>query len=83
VQGINDLQTKADRAAQTYIIGELRKRFPKASIIGEEGDDVSESLDGLVSKTPQEDFDDKDNEILMKTVPDTLASFKEDDVSSI
>jgi 3'-phosphoadenosine 5'-phosphosulfate (PAPS) 3'-phosphatase len=83
VQGINDLQTKADRAAQTYIITELRKRFPLACIIGEEGDDIMECLDGLVSPVIG-DGERKEitshSEILTRSVPETLTSVKEDEV---
>ena len=36
-KGINDLQTEADRSAQTCIIESLTRQFPGVTIIGEEG----------------------------------------------
>lgn len=82
LQGTNDLQTKADRAAQVYITQELHKKFPLASIIGEEGD-VMESLEDLISPvgTPIEGRDLPSAEILSKTVPIELSSIQESDVS--
>jgi len=81
-KGTNDLQTKADRAAQVYITQELHKKFPLASIIGEEGDDVSESLEDLISPvgTPIDARDLPSAEILSKTVPAELNSIQESDV---
>jgi len=35
-QGINDLQTEADRSVQRCILASLHKQFPGLSIIGEE-----------------------------------------------
>lgn len=36
VQGINDLQTEADRSAQRCIVSSLQKSFPNVAVIGEE-----------------------------------------------
>lgn len=36
LQGINDLQTEADRSAQRCIVNSLLKQFPKVTVIGEE-----------------------------------------------
>jgi fructose-1,6-bisphosphatase/inositol monophosphatase family enzyme len=36
LQGKNDYQTEADRAAQRCILASLHKQFPKVSIVGEE-----------------------------------------------
>lgn len=78
-KGINDLQTKADRAAQQYIVQRLRQSYPDATVIGEEGDDLTESLEGLLSPatTPSEPVFP---EILTKSVPDKLLSIQEKDV---
>lgn len=35
-QGIDDLQTEADRSAQRCIIGSLQHHFPKVTFVGEE-----------------------------------------------
>ncbi|CAL8111630.1 unnamed protein product [Orchesella dallaii] len=78
-KGVNDLQTKADRCAQYYIVQRLKRCFPKATIIGEEGDDVSENLEGLLSPatTPPEPLFP---EILNKSVPEKLLSISEENV---
>lgn len=57
----------------------LRQRFPHVTIIGEEGENVSESLEGLLSPatTPSEPLFP---EILTKSVPEQLLSIKEDNV---
>lgn len=80
LKGINDLQTLADRAAQTYIIRELKNKFPNASIIGEEGEDVAENLDDLLSPVGTPSSPPVFPEILMKTVPEPLNSISEDQV---
>ena len=36
VQGKNDFQTEADRAAQRCIVASLHRQFPKVAIHGEE-----------------------------------------------
>lgn len=79
-KGVNDLQTKADRAAQQYIVQKLKQSFPKVNVIGEEGEDVSESLEGLLSPatTPSEPLFP---EILTKAIPDNLRSIEEESVS--
>lgn len=41
-QGVNDLQTEADRSAQRCIVASLSQQFPNLSIIGEEGSINSE-----------------------------------------
>ena len=38
-QGINDLQTEADRSAQRCIVANLARQFPRLTIIGEEEPD--------------------------------------------
>ncbi|ODN02330.1 3'(2'),5'-bisphosphate nucleotidase 1 [Orchesella cincta] len=78
-KGVNDLQTKADRCAQQYIVQRMKQSFPKATIIGEEGEDVSENLDGLLSPatTPSEPLFP---EILTKAVPEKLLEISEDNI---
>lgn len=36
-KGVNDLVTQADRESEEAIIGEIRRRFPRHSFLGEEG----------------------------------------------
>ena len=36
LQGINDLQTEADRSSQKCIVKSLMNQFPKVAVIGEE-----------------------------------------------
>lgn len=81
-KGTDDLQTKADRAAQVYITQELHKKFPLASIIGEEGDNLTENLDDLVSPvgSPIQANDLPLGEILSKSVPTDLSSIQESEV---
>lgn len=75
-QGKNDLQTLADSSAQKCIIAALTKCYPKATIIGEEGqlalDDVPEEWTDI---SPYD-------EILKRTCPKDLETVKEEDVSS-
>jgi 3'(2'), 5'-bisphosphate nucleotidase len=78
-KGINDLQTRADRAAQQYIISELSSQFPKASIIGEEPDGgPKENLEEFSSilKCLESPFPD----IIKQTVPDSISSISEDEI---
>jgi len=76
-KGINDLQTKADRAAQQYIISKLSSQFPKAAIIGEEPDDSEiETIDDLVSNENITGFP----EISKYELPETLKSISEDQI---
>jgi len=82
-KGTNDLQTKADRAAQQYIVQKLTSNFPKASIIGEEGNDINECLGDLVSPVSPNSASiptDPFPEILTKTVPDHISNISEDQV---
>ena len=60
VQGVNDPQTEADRRAQQCIIGNLNKKFPLMSIIGEE--DLAQETDvELVSDLDKEVFNVQKN----------------------
>lgn len=72
MQGVNDPQTEADRRAQQCIIGNLSKKFPLMSIIGEEDLTQDTNID-IVSET--------DKEILNLKCPDNLANVTEEDVS--
>ena len=36
MQGFKDLQTEADRSAQSCIVASLQKQYPLAAVIGEE-----------------------------------------------
>ncbi|CAH8504712.1 unnamed protein product [Dicrocoelium dendriticum] len=64
-KGVNDLQSKADRDAQRFIVGSLTRAFPDLKIIGEEGDleDDGQSISL-----------DLDEEVLHKKCPPTLFS---------
>ncbi|CAG7820562.1 unnamed protein product [Allacma fusca] len=80
-KGTNDLQTKADRAAQNYIITTLSSLFPKVTIIGEEGDNVSESFDGLLSTdTLVDKCSVIDVTSAQKEVPEHVRSIQEEDL---
>jgi 3'(2'), 5'-bisphosphate nucleotidase len=80
-KGTNDLQTKADRAAQNYIITKLSSLFPKVTIIGEEGEDISESYENLL---PTDSLVDKCSVIdvtsVQKDVPDHVRNILEEDL---
>jgi len=81
-KGINDLQTRADRAAQLYIVSNLAKQFPKASIIGEESDESlaeDKDLESLISSANAEGTD-QFPEILTKDVSDEIKSISEEDI---
>lgn len=45
-QGVNDLQTEADRSAQRLIVGSITGLFPSITVIGEE---VTPSLNDIGS----------------------------------
>ena len=72
VQGVNDPQTEADRRAQQCIIGNLNKKFPLMSIIGEED---------LAQETDVELVSDLDKEVLNLQCPEELRNVTEEDVS--
>lgn len=72
VQGVNDPQTEADRRAQQCIIGNLNKKFPLMSIIGEED---------LAQETNVELVNDIDKEVLNLRCPEELVNVTEEDVS--
>jgi 3'(2'), 5'-bisphosphate nucleotidase len=72
VQGVNDPQTEADRRAQQCIIGNLNKKFPLMSIIGEED---------LAQETDVELVSDLDKEVLNLQCPEELQNVTEEDVS--
>lgn len=69
---MNDPQTEADRRAQQCIIGNLNKKFPLMSIIGEED---------LAQETNTEFVSDIDKEVLNLKCPAELVDVKEEDVS--
>lgn len=71
VQGVNDPQTEADRRAQQCIIGNLNKKFPLMSIIGEED---------LAQETDVELVTDIDKEVLNLQCPEELSNVSEEDV---
>ncbi|BES90308.1 Inositol monophosphatase family [Nesidiocoris tenuis] len=74
-KGKNDLQTLADSSAQKCIIAALTKCYPKATIIGEEGqlalDDVPEEWTDI----------SPNDEILKRTCPKDLETVKEEDIT--
>lgn len=68
-QGVNDLQTEADRTAQRLIENSIRKQFPEVKVIGEETlDDGHQDNHGVLDK------DGFDSEVLTKTCPTHLES---------
>lgn len=69
---MNDPQTEADRRAQQCIIGNLNKKFPLMSIIGEED---------LAQETDVELVSDLDKEVLNLQCPEELRNVTEEDVS--
>jgi 3'(2'), 5'-bisphosphate nucleotidase len=69
---VNDPQTEADRRAQQCIIGNLNKKFPLMSIIGEED---------LAQETDVELVSDLDKEVLNLQCPEELRNVTEEDVS--
>lgn len=72
VQGVDDPQTEADRRAQLCIIGNLNKKFPLMSIIGEED---------LAQESNVELVNDIDKEVLNLRCPEELVNVTEEDVS--
>jgi len=81
-KGVNDLQTKADRAVQVYICQELQKKFPQACIIGEEGENVTEDLKDLISPavSPTDSIQPPFSDILTRKVPEELCNIPESEV---
>ena len=71
-QGVNDLQTEADRRAQQCIIGNLSKQFPLLKIIGEEQNLSDQSAFTVVN--------DEDQEVLLMDFPDHISSMNEEDL---
>ena len=69
---MDDPQTEADRRAQQCIIGNLNKKFPLMSIIGEED---------LAQETNVELVNDIDKEVLNLQCPEELVNVTEEDVS--
>nr|CAH0103015.1 unnamed protein product [Daphnia galeata] len=69
-KGVNDPQTEADRRAQQCIIGNLNKKFPLMSIIGEED---------LAQETDVELVSDLDKEVLNLQCPEELRNVTEED----
>ncbi len=69
---MDDPQTEADRRAQQCIIGNLNKKFPLMSIIGEED---------LAQETNVELVSDIDKEVLNLQCPEELVNVTEEDVS--
>ena len=72
MQGVNDLQTEADRTVQQIIIGNLSQNFPKIQIIGEE-EQTQEATVDMVTDT-------NIAEILKLNCPQDLTDIKEEDV---
>uniref|UniRef100_A0A0A9XDR7 3'(2'),5'-bisphosphate nucleotidase 1 n=1 Tax=Lygus hesperus TaxID=30085 RepID=A0A0A9XDR7_LYGHE len=74
-KGKDDLQTLADTSAQRCIIAALSNSYPKATIIGEEGQ-------SNIDDVPQDWIDVSPNEeILRQNCPKELASIREEDVT--
>lgn len=74
-KGIQDFQTEADRTAQRLIVASLAKRFPKATIVGEEDLDEDKIADAKLV------VDSFDEEVLKQTLPDQYKNVNEDDVT--
>ncbi|XP_011182664.1 3'(2'),5'-bisphosphate nucleotidase 1 [Zeugodacus cucurbitae] len=71
-EGKEDLQTEADRSAQQCIIASLSKKFPNATIIGEEGDsNLNIKAEWLVT--------DENEEFLTRNCPEELQEIKEEE----
>lgn len=73
-ESARDLQTEADRTAQRSIITSLQKCFPKATIIGEEGEDEVKDLSGAAYDPTS------DSNVSSITCPSQLATVKEEEL---
>ncbi|KAK8763551.1 hypothetical protein V5799_033840 [Amblyomma americanum] len=72
-EGINDLQTEADRSVQRCIVTSLSRQFPKLTIIGEETLEEKKISDDWI-------ITDLDKDVLSTTLPDELKNVKEEDL---
>lgn len=72
-EGINDLQTEADRSVQRCIVTSLSKQFPKLTIIGEETLEEKKISDDWI-------ITDHDKDVLATSLPSHLSNVKEEDV---
>ncbi|XP_075556368.1 3'(2'),5'-bisphosphate nucleotidase 1 isoform X2 [Dermacentor variabilis] len=72
-EGINDLQTEADRSVQRCIVTSLSQQFPKLTIIGEETLEEKKISDDWI-------ITDHDKDVLSMTLPDELKNVKEEDL---
>lgn len=72
-EGINDLQTEADRSVQRCIVTSLSRQFPKLTIIGEETLEEKKISDDWI-------ITDHDKDVLSTSLPDHLKDVKEEDL---
>uniref|UniRef100_A0A1E1XA28 3'(2'),5'-bisphosphate nucleotidase 1 n=1 Tax=Amblyomma aureolatum TaxID=187763 RepID=A0A1E1XA28_9ACAR len=72
-EGINDLQTEADRSVQRCIVTSLSRQFPKLTIIGEETLEEKKISDDWI-------ITDLDKDVLSTALPDELKNVKEEDL---
>ncbi|XP_077561587.1 3'(2'),5'-bisphosphate nucleotidase 1 [Haemaphysalis longicornis] len=72
-EGINDLQTEADRSVQRCIVTSLSRQFPKLTIIGEETLEEKKISDDWI-------ITDHDKDVLSTSLPDELKDVKEEDL---
>lgn len=69
---MNDPQTEADRRAQQCIVGNLIRKFPKLTVIGEED---------LAQQTNVDIIEPSESDILTFQCPEDLSNLNEEDVS--
>ena len=74
-QGKNDLQTEADRSAQSCIVASLTAKFPYITIIGEEGISNINVPVEWIANNPAES-------VLKNKCPPDLLNINEKDVSN-
>ncbi|KAH0562860.1 3'(2'),5'-bisphosphate nucleotidase 1 [Cotesia glomerata] len=72
-KGVNDLQTEADRSAQSCIIESLSRQFPDITIIGEEGTSQCQV-------PPEWIVNDLDPDVMKVKLPDYLENVSPKDV---
>ncbi|XP_029846997.2 3'(2'),5'-bisphosphate nucleotidase 1 isoform X2 [Ixodes scapularis] len=72
-EGINDLQTEADRSVQRCIVTSLSRQFPKLTIIGEETLEEKKISDDWI-------ITEHDKDVLATSLPDNLKNIKEEDL---
>ncbi|KAG8036497.1 hypothetical protein G9C98_003819 [Cotesia typhae] len=72
-KGVNDLQTEADRSAQSCIIESLSRQFPDITIIGEEGT-------SRCQVPPEWIVNDLDPDVMKVKLPDYLENVSPKDV---